>query len=163
MQQQLHLSDGFICRQCPTTFAHLAYNPLPKTDKTNNLHLCTKLLRDLSHPSLKYSSGQKTNKRRIQPKHFPDHVSSNFVQQLTTNNTRCYIVPTAHTDQSKNSYFVTIVDWNILNELQVQAETITDVSHLSHSITCMQQPILASYNVPYSDMRFVHFNNNNDK
>ena len=42
----------------------------------------------------------------IHPKYFPDHVSSNFVQQLTTNNTRCFIVPTAHTEQSKNSFFL---------------------------------------------------------
>ena len=48
---------------------------------------------------------QNTNKRHIQPKHFPDHVSSNFVQQLTTNNTRCFIVPTAHNEQFKNSIF----------------------------------------------------------
>ena len=83
-------------------------------------------------PAETYFRPQKINKRRIQPKHFPDHVSSNFVQHLTTNNTRCYIVPASHTDQFKNSYFVkTIVDWNKLNESQVQAETINDFSLLS--------------------------------
>ena len=34
--------------------------------------------------------------------HFSAHVSSNYVQQLTSNNTRCHIVPIAHTDQFKN-------------------------------------------------------------
>ncbi|KAK2177906.1 hypothetical protein NP493_572g00000 [Ridgeia piscesae] len=47
---------------------------------------------------------EKTNKRHIQPKHFPDHVSSNVIQQITTNNTRCFIVPTTHTEQFKNSF-----------------------------------------------------------
>ena len=75
----------------------------------------------------------KTNKRHVNPKHFPDHLSSNFVQQLTTNNTRCFIVPTAHTEQFKNSFFgikKTIADCNQLNESQVQAETITGFSRL---------------------------------
>ena len=83
-------------------------------------------------PTETFFRPQKTNKRHIKPKHFPDHVSSNFVQQLTTNNTRCFIVPTAHTEQFKNSFFVkTIADWNQLNESQVQAETITDFSRLT--------------------------------
>ena len=82
-------------------------------------------------PTETFFPPQKTNKRHIQPKQFPDHVSSHFVQQLTTNNTRCFIVPTAHTEQFKNSFFVeTIVDWNQLNESQVQTETITDFSRL---------------------------------
>ena len=55
-------------------------------------------------PTETFFRPQKTNKRHIKPKHFPDHVSSNFVQQLTTNNTRCFIVPTAHTEQFKNFF-----------------------------------------------------------
>ena len=35
-------------------------------------------------PTETFFRPQKTNKRHIKPKHFPDHVSSNFVQQLTT-------------------------------------------------------------------------------
>ena len=57
-------------------------------------------------PTETFFRPQKTNKRHIKPKHFLDHVSSNFFQQLTTNNTRCFIVPTAHTEQFKNSFFV---------------------------------------------------------
>ena len=70
-------------------------------------------------------------KKNIQSKHFPDHVYSNYVQQLTTNNTIYFIEPTAHIEQFQNSFFVkTIVDWNQLNESQVKAETITDFSRL---------------------------------
>ena len=92
--------------------------------------ICTELLEDLSLPSpLKHSSGPKNQTKDIfmQPEHFPDHVSSFIFLQLTTNNTRCFIVPTAHTEQFKNSFCCkkkTIVDWNQLNESQVQAETI---------------------------------------
>ena len=35
-------------------------------------------------PTETFFRPQKTNKRHIKPKHFPDHVSSNFVQQPTT-------------------------------------------------------------------------------
>ena len=73
---------------------------------------------------------QKTNKRLMKPKHFPEHVSSFFVQQLTTNNTRCFIVPTARTEQFQNFLVKTIADWIQLYESQVQAETITDFSRL---------------------------------
>ena len=45
-----------------------------------------------------------------------------FSNNQKTNNTRCFIVPTAHTEQFKNSFFVkTIADWNQLNASQVQA------------------------------------------
>ena len=57
-------------------------------------------------PTETFFRPQKTNKRHIKPKHFPDQVSSNFVQQLTTNNTRCFLFPPAHTEQFKNSVFV---------------------------------------------------------
>ena len=84
-----------------------------------------------SIPALPTETFFRAPKNKLQTQHFPDHVSSNFVQQLTTNNTRCFIVPTAHTEQFKNSFFVkTIVDWNQLSESQVQAETITDFSRL---------------------------------
>ena len=70
-------------------------------------------------PTETFFRPQKRNKRRVKPKHFPDHISSNFFQQLTNNNTRYFIVPTAHTEQFKNKFFVkTIADWNQLNELQ---------------------------------------------
>ena len=99
-------------------------------------NVCTELLEDLSQSS-PLKKIVRPPKRHIQPKHFPDHVSSNFVQQLTTNNIRCLIVPTAHTEQFKNTFFVKtiVIDWIQLNESQVQAETITDFSRLI-SITC---------------------------
>ena len=55
-------------------------------------------------PTETFFRPQITNIRHVQPKHFPDHVSSNVVQQLTTNNTICFIVPTAHTEQFKNNF-----------------------------------------------------------
>ena len=59
-----------------------------------------------SFPALPTETFFRPKKRRyIKPKHFPDHVSSNCFQQLTTNNSRCFIVPTAHTEQFKNSFF----------------------------------------------------------
>ena len=54
-------------------------------------------------PTETFFRPQKTNKTHIQPKHFPDHVSSIFFQQLTTNNPRCFLVPTAHTEQFKGN------------------------------------------------------------
>ena len=49
--------------------------------------------------------------------------TSSTDQQPTT--LKCFVVPTAYTDQFKNSYCLkTITEWNQVNELQVQAETI---------------------------------------
>ena len=84
-------------------------------------------------PTETFFRPQKTNKRHIQHKDFPRPCILKF--RTTTNNTRYFIVPTAHTEQFKNSFFVkkkdkTIIDWNPLNESQVQAETITDFSCL---------------------------------
>ena len=105
---------------------------------------------------------QKTNKRHIKPKHFPDHVSSNFVQQLTTNNTRCFIVPTAYTEQFKNSFFcknnsrleptkrVAGPGWN---HNWFQSPDL----RLKHSITCAHTPVIYNshywllYDVSHSD------------
>ena len=56
-------------------------------------------------PTETFFRPQKTNRRHIQPKHFPDHGSSKCFQQLTTNSTRYFIVPTTHPEQFKNSYF----------------------------------------------------------
>ena len=71
-------------------------------------------------PTETFFRPQKTNKRHIKPKHFPDHVSSNVVQQHQM-------------FYSTHSFCIkkTIADWNQLNESQVQAETITDFSRLT--------------------------------
>ena len=118
-----------------TMLTNLNLDTLDNRQRDQRLKFMYRTVR-LSIPALPtetFFRPQKTNTRHIKPKHFPDHVSSNFVQQLTTNNTRCFIVPTAHTEQFKNSFFVkTIADWNQLNESQVQAETITDFSRLTY-------------------------------
>ena len=70
---------------------------------------------------------QKTNKRHIQPKHFPDHVSSNLVQQVTTKtpDVSQYLQPTLN--NLRILFFVkTMVDWNQFNDSQVQTETINN-------------------------------------
>ena len=78
--------------------------------------------------------------------------------RIFANDTRCYIVSTAHTDQFRNSFYVkTVVDWNKLNKTQVQAETITDFSGLTcgshtqyHVHPHIQVPMLDSYDLLYS-------------
>lgn len=56
-------------------------------------------------------------------------VASNIIARSATNNSKYFVVPTAHTDQLKNSCFEkTITKWNQLSKSKVQAETTEEFS-----------------------------------
>ena len=62
-------------------------------------------------------------------------VASNIIDRSATNNSRCFTVPTASSNQFKNSFFIkTIIEWNQLNNLQVQAEITQEFSRPSCSL-----------------------------
>ena len=83
-------------------------------------------------PPDKYFCSQRPDKRRVKPKLFIDYMTVNIVERHQNNNSRCFVVPAAHTDQLRNSYFVkTIVQWNTLSEPEVRAGIINEFSHLS--------------------------------
>jgi len=44
---------------------------------------------------------------------FTDHITSNILGSQVTNNSKCYEVPSFHTEQYRHSFFVkTVTDWN---------------------------------------------------
>jgi len=64
-------------------------------------------------------------RRNIKAKTFKDYTTTNFVDNLVTNNSRCLKVPTATCDQYKHSFFVkTIVEWNRLPEAVACADSV---------------------------------------
>jgi hypothetical protein len=64
-------------------------------------------------------------KRKIKPKIFPDHVTTNIVTKQSANNSRGYKVPSSSTEQYQGSFFVkTVAEWNQLKEEVVQASSI---------------------------------------
>ena len=58
------------------------------------------------HSSLKHFPCLKIRNTNPTYEHFPDHNISSNLQQLTNNNTKCFIAPTAHTNHLTNSGFV---------------------------------------------------------
>ena len=75
-------------------------------------------------PPNTFFNHQPRQKRKIKPKSYSDHVTTNIVNRYATNNTRGYIVPEATTEQLRNSFFVkTVVEWNQLDERTVTQET----------------------------------------
>ena len=75
---------------------------------------------------------QRPTKQHVLLKPLPDCVASNITDRSATDNSRCFVVPTAYTDQYKNSCFVkTITRWKQPNESQVHAETAEEFSYLS--------------------------------
>jgi hypothetical protein len=59
---------------------------------------------------------------------------SNIMENRTSNNTRSFKIPFAHTEQFKNSFFIkTLVDWNYLEDRIVHARTV------EHFKTALQQ------------------------
>ena len=61
-------------------------------------------------------------------KTLPGCVTANVVKRSATKNPRCFVVPTAHADQFRNSFFLRTV-----NESQVQTEEFSLLSCGPHS------------------------------
>ena len=76
------------------------------------------------------------NKRKIKPKLDADFQTTNIVERMARNNSRCFevIQPKKGTSQTipyTTSFFPrTSKDWNALDEATVQAESIEDFKHL---------------------------------
>ena len=63
--------------------------------------------------------------RRIHAKKFTDYISSNPVQTQAIENSRCFNLLKANTEQYKNSFFGrSIIEWNNLSDPAVHAETV---------------------------------------
>ena len=61
-------------------------------------------------------------KRLIKAKQFSDFKSKNIVEQQVTNNSKCFVIDNANTDQYRNSFFVkTVIKWNHLDENTISA------------------------------------------
>ena len=74
------------------------------------------------------------SKRRIRAKVFGDYVSTNIVTSSQTNNSKCFVVPTASTEVYKHSFFVrTIIDWNQLDDNIVGATSVESFKSRLHS------------------------------
>jgi hypothetical protein len=77
-------------------------------------------LTKLQHTSFESLRLYRSNKRRVQPRRFTDCVSSNIIDRQSCNNSRCFIVPPAKSEQYKNSFFVkTTIEWNSLTDEQL--------------------------------------------
>jgi hypothetical protein len=73
-------------------------------------------------PSVNFLQPQRANKRRVQPRKFNDCVTSNIIERQACNNSICFIVPQAKTEQYKNSFFVrTTVEWNNSSDSQIKS------------------------------------------
>lgn len=63
--------------------------------------------------------------RRIKPKKFYDCETTNVVDKLARNNSKCFVIPNSKTAQFKNSYFVdTLIIWNQLEDSVVSAPSL---------------------------------------
>ena len=74
------------------------------------------------------------NKRQIKSKQFTDCVSSNPIDNQTTNNSKCFKTIQCRSELYRNSFFPkTVIDWNHLEDSVVCAETVNSfrkaVSH----------------------------------
>ena len=74
------------------------------------------------------------NKRQIKSKQFTDCVSSNPIDNQSTNNSKCFKPIQCQSDLFRNSFFSkTVIDWNHLEDSVVCAETVNSfrkaVSH----------------------------------
>ena len=64
-------------------------------------------------------------RRRVRPRRFADHHTPNPIQRQACNNSRGFKIPTARSDQYKESFFVkTPLEWNILSDDIVTKETV---------------------------------------
>jgi hypothetical protein len=73
-------------------------------------------------PTDQFLKPQRTNKRRVQPRKFSDCVTTNIIERQACNNSVCFIVPQAKTEQFKNSFFVrTMAEWNNLPESEIKS------------------------------------------
>jgi hypothetical protein len=69
---------------------------------------------------------QRSNKRRVQPRQFTDCISSNIIDRQACNNSRCFIVPPAKSEQYRNSFFVkTTIEWNSLTDEQLSTVAVS--------------------------------------
>jgi hypothetical protein len=65
---------------------------------------------------------------------FENFATQNIVDNLVTNNARCFVVNHAKTDIHKNSFFQkTVIDWNKLSDQQVSAPTVECFKARLHS------------------------------
>ena len=124
---------------------------VPLSRRTNiaglNIEQCLKFMFRIVNSSVpaippdKCFRSQRPSKRRVKPKLFTDYMTVNIIERHQNNNSRCFVVPAAHTDQFRNSYLVkTIVQWNTHSEPQVRAGTINEFSRLSCSLYSQQTP-----------------------
>ena len=72
-------------------------------------------------------------KRLIKPTHKKDHATTNIVNTLARNNSRCFTTEYGTTEVFRNSFFPkTIREWNGLNETVATARSVEDFKyHLS--------------------------------
>ena len=64
-------------------------------------------------------------KRLIKAKQFSDFESKNIIEQQVINNSKCFVIDYANTDQYRNSFFVkTVIKWNHLDENTISAQTV---------------------------------------
>jgi hypothetical protein len=106
--------------------SRLELKPLVVRRREARLNIMFKTTKGLlpSMPPNTFFNHQPRQKRKIKPKSYSDHVTTNIVNRYATNNTRGYIVPEATTEQLRNSFFVkTVVEWNQLDERIVTQET----------------------------------------
>ena len=83
-------------------------------------------------------------------------MTVNVVERHQNNNSRCFVVPAAHTDQLNNSYFVkTIVQWNTLSEPQVRDGTLNKFNRLSCGLYIQKAPFALIPTYPIATIGFL--------
>ena len=64
-------------------------------------------------------------KRQIRAKKYSDYQCKNVVEKSVTNNSQCYSIISASSQNFKNSFFIkSVIDWNHLEEGVIRAETV---------------------------------------
>jgi hypothetical protein len=105
----------------------------PLQERRRQQRLCTMYKIVEGHipalPAEKFLSPADKDKRKIYAKTYDDHVTRNFVERHTYNNTRGFKVPTSYNEQYKCSFFVNaVLEWNKLEENIVQAGSLAAFS-----------------------------------
>ena len=66
-----------------------------------------------------------TTRRRIKPTRYEGYKTTNIQERQTVNHSRGYIVPSAGTEQYRNSFFVrTTMEWSHLSEVTVKSSSV---------------------------------------
>ena len=64
-------------------------------------------------------------RRRIKPTTYKNHQTTNILHKHVTKNSNCFQIPSANTEQFKNSFFPqTVIDWNHLTDFNIAHKTV---------------------------------------